>query len=171
MGLKAKIDAALSALTGQDGGLQDGAMTDLSVDAYGALYMVQTNSSGVAIPSIPVEYTVLASAARTTLQSVTITNSAGYRGVIIVIDATASADTPSVTPTIEGVSTLGSDDYVMLTGAAITGASTTVLRVYPGAVAVANLAADNWLPASWKFKMAVADADSITYSVNAILLP
>ena len=165
------VDAALATLTGQNAGWGDGAAVPLRVDAYGALYTVRTNASGVAMPVSPTELTILASAARTTLQSVTTVNSAGYRGVIIVIDVTLDPALASITPSIEGVSTLGSDDYVMLTGAAIAATGVTVLRVFPGAVAAANTKADDWLPTSWKFKMAVAGGDSMTYSVNAILLP
>ena len=168
---RAKIDAALATLVSQDAGLGDGADSPLRVDAYGALYVTQVNATGLAVPASATEFTILASAARTTLQSVTVTNTAGYRGVIIIIDTTVDPAAASITPSITGVSTLGSDDYVMLTGAAIADVGVIVLRVYPGAVAAANVAADNWLPPTWKFKMAVADAASITYSVNAILLP
>ena len=165
------VDAALATLVSQDTGMGDGATAPLRVDAYGALYVTQVGTTGLALPPAAVEYTILASAARTTLQSVTVTNTQGYRGVIIIIDTTLDPSTASITPSITGVSTLGSDDYVMLTGAAIADVGVIVLQVYPGAVAAANTIAQNWLPPTWKFKMAVADAESITYSVNAILLP
>lgn len=167
----AVVDAALSTLASQNAGWGDGATVKPRVDAYGSLYVTQTGTTGLAVPPAAVEYTILASAARTTLQSVTVTNSQGYRGVIIIIDTTVDPSTASITPTIAGVSTLGSDDYTMLTGAAIADVGVIVLQVYPGAVAAANTIAQNWLPPTWKFKMAVADAESITYSVNAILLP
>ena len=162
---KAKIASSLSSLSSEL------AEDDLRVNAYGALFVQATNSTGVAFPTTAVEYTILPSAARTTLQSVTVTNSAGYRGVIIIIDTTVDPSTASITPSIHGVSTLGSDDYTILTGAAIADVGVIVLQVYPGAVASANLIAQSWLPPSWKFKIAVADAESITYSVAAILLP
>lgn len=168
--LKARIDAALASLASPLPSADD-AEADLRVNSYGALYVAQTNTTGVQVPATAVEYTILASAARTTLQSVTVTNSAGYRGVIIVIDTTVDPSTASITPSIHGVSTLGSDDYTILTGAAIADVGVIVLQVFPGAVAAANTIAQSWLPPTWKFKMAVADAESITYSVNAILLP
>jgi len=161
---KNTVASSLSALSGV-------AEDDLRINDYGALYTVGTNSTGVAFPTTAVEYTILASAARTTLQSVTVTNSAGYRGVIIVIDTTVDPSTASITPSIHGVSTLGSDDYTILTGAAIADVGVIALYAFPGAVAAANTVAQTWLPPTWKFKMAVADAESMTYSVNAILLP
>ena len=170
MALKARIDAALAALAAPLPSADD-AMTELRVNSYGALYTVATTTTGVAVPSVPVESTILASAARTTAQAVSVTNSNGYKGVIIVIDVTLDPALASITPSIEGYSTLGSDWYTILTGAAIAATGVTVLRAFPGAVAVANQKVDDWLPATWRFSMAVADADSMTYSVNAILLP
>ena len=144
---------------------------DFRVDGYGALYVVQTNAAGVALPTIPAESTILASAARTTLQNVSVTNSAGYRGVHVVIDTTLDPSTASITPSIQWYSTLGDDWITVLTGAAIAGTGVIMLSVFPGAVAAANTVADGWLPPTWRFSMAVADAESMTYSVNAILLP
>ena len=116
--------------------------------------------------------TVLASAARTaTVASETFVNADGWRGLHLVIDATASAATPSVVFTIQGYSPLGDDYYTVLASAAITGAGTTVLRVFPGATAAANTVANDILPSLWRVNAVHGDADSITYSVAAILLP
>lgn len=170
-GLKARIDAALSALAAPNPSADD-SYGDLRLNSYGALYTAATNTAGVHVPATPVESTIYASAARTaTPTATTQTNSAGYRGVIVVIDCTASADTPSVVFTIQGYSTLGNDWYTILASAAVTGASTTILRAFPGSAVTANLAANDWLPLSWRVDATHADADSITYSVNAILLP
>lgn len=114
---------------------------------------------------------VLASAARTaSVDSATFANS-GYRGLHLIIDATAAAATPSVVFTIQGYSPLGDDYYTILASAAITGAGTTVLRVYPGLTAAANAVANDVLPHLWRVSVAAGDADSLTYSVSAILLP
>lgn len=119
----------------------------------------------------PQQATVLASAERTeTVASDTVTNP-GYRGLHLIIDATASADTPSVVFTIQGHSPLGNDYYTILASAAITGAGTTVLRVYPGLTAANNTVANDVLPHLWRVNAVHADADSITYSVAAIMLP
>ena len=115
---------------------------------------------------------VYASAARTADPTPEVySNVDGYRGLHLVIDATASAATPSVVFTIEGYSALGNDFYTLLASAAITGAGTTVLRVFPGATAAANLVANDCLPPFWRVKAVHGDADSLTYSVAALLLP
>lgn len=119
----------------------------------------------------PQQQIVLASEARTaTVASDTFANP-GWRGLILVIDATASAATPSVVFTIQGYSPLGDDHFTILASAAITGTGTTVLRVYPGLTAAANTVANDVLPHLWRVNAVHADADSITYSVNAIMLP
>ena len=134
----------------------------LKVDSYGALWTVSTQ--------IGVEETVLASAARTTTVNTEFTNTR-YKGVTIVIDVTVYPSSASITPFIEGYSTLGNDWYTILEGAAIGAVSVTVLRVYPTMAASENLIAVDVLPPTWRFRMAVADAESMTYSVNAIHMP
>ena len=120
----------------------------------------------------PEQVTVLASAARTaTVNSDVIPNAAGHRGLHLIIDATAITATPSVVFTIQGYSGLGDDYYTILASAAIVGTGTTVLRVYPGCIAASNLIANDCLPIQWRVAAVHGDADSITYSVNAILLP
>jgi len=116
-------------------------------------------------------FTVLESAARTaSVNSSTFPNSR-HKGLHLVIDATASAATPSVVFTIQGYSPLGDDYYTILASAAVTGAATTVLRVYPGLAAAANLAVSDCLPPLWRVSAVAGDADSLTYSVAALLLP
>lgn len=116
------------------------------------------------------DITVLASAARTaTLQSSDITNY-NAKGLHLVINVTAASATPSVVFTIQGKDALSSAYYTILASAAITGTGTTVLRVFPGATAAANLAANDILPRTWRVDATHADADSITYSVGASVI-
>lgn len=119
----------------------------------------------------PEQRIVFASAARTETEASTVFPNARHRGLHLVIDATAVTDTPSVVFTVQGYSPLGDDYYTILASAAVTGTGTTVLRVFPGATAAANTVANDQLPAMWRVNAVHADADSITYSVNAILLP
>jgi len=115
---------------------------------------------------------ILPSAARTATPTIeNFTNSGRYRGMILVIDVTAAADTPSVVFTIQGVMPVSTKKYTILASSAITGTGTTVLRVYPGATAATNAAANDVLPAVWTLSAVHADADSITYSVECHLLP
>ena len=110
--------------------------------------------------------TLLASAARTaTVNSANITNY-NHRGVHIIINVTAITATPSVVPTIQGYDPLSTTYYTLLTGVAITATGYTILKIYPGIGAVANAAANDILPNTWRISMAHADADSITYSVG-----
>lgn len=115
--------------------------------------------------------TVFASAARTATVNSELFESQGARGVHVIIDVTAASATPSVVFTIQGYSGLGDDYYTLLASAAITGTGTTVLKVFPGATAAANLAANDTLPPRWRVIATHGDADSITYSVMANLLP
>lgn len=118
----------------------------------------------------PPVYEVFASAARTaTSTSKPSENSGRYRGGVFVIDVTAVADTPSVVFTIQGRDPVSGKAYTILTSAAITGTGTTVLRVYPGLTAAANVTVSDILPAQWQVLATHADTDSITYSVSASL--
>lgn len=113
------------------------------------------------------EVTVFASAARTTLQNSSDLVNYNGRGVIVVIDVTAIADSPSLTVTIKGKDTLSGKYYTLLASAAIATVSTTVLMVYPGVTVAANAAASAPLPRIWRVEVAVGDADSATYSIGA----
>jgi hypothetical protein len=113
---------------------------------------------------------VYESEARTASPTANGIDSAYARGVHVVIDVTAVAATPSVTPSIEGYDTLSGKWYTLLTGSAITATGTTVLKVYPGITAVANAAASDVIPNRIRVSMTHADADSITYTVAAHLM-
>lgn len=93
------------------------------------------------------------------------------KGLHLIIDVTAVAATPSVVPTIQGKDPLSGKYYDLLVGAAITATGTTVLKLYPGITAVANGAASDVLPDVWRLRMVHADADSITYTAAAHMVP
>lgn len=115
----------------------------------------------------PIE-TVVAfpSAARTaTPTAFDYTNKVGYRGMIVCIDATAITATPSVTVTISHIDPVSGKLRTLLASAVIATVSTTFLRIYPGATAAANQAANEILGTRVRIAPAHADADSITYSI------
>jgi hypothetical protein len=115
--------------------------------------------------------TLLSSAARTaTTNSGDLLNEQ-HRGVHVVIDVTAAAATPSVVFTIQGKCPLSGQYYTILASAAVTGTGTTVLRVFPGATGAANTIANDQIPKHWRLLATAGDADSLTYSVSACLLP
>jgi hypothetical protein len=110
--------------------------------------------------------TIFASAARTaTVNGDDILND-DARGVVVVIDCTAIAASPSVVFTIQGKDEVSGKYYTILASAAITGTGTTVLRVYPGLTASANVTVSDVLPHTWRVIATHGDADSITYTVG-----
>lgn len=116
------------------------------------------------------DLTVFASAARTATPTPFDGTNLNGRGLHLVIDCTAVTATPSVVFTIQGADVLSGKFYTILVSAAITGTGTTVLRVYPGLTASANVTASDILPRTWRVIATHGDADSITYSVGASLI-
>lgn len=113
---------------------------------------------------------VFASATRTATANANDQENEVGRGAVIVVDVTAVAATPSVVFKIQGKDPESGAYYDILTSAAVTGVSTNVYRVYPGLTAVANLTANDLLPRTWRVRAEHGDADSITYSVGALLV-
>jgi hypothetical protein len=93
------------------------------------------------------------------------------RGVHVIFEATASADTPSVTVTVQGSYQPTSKFYDLLTSTALTGVGTKILRIYPGMTNAANVDQSSSLPKYVRIIATHGDADSITYSVGLNLLP
>jgi len=116
------------------------------------------------------QLTLFASAARTATPTAAEFYSNGARGLHLVIDATAIVATPSVVPTLDGKDELSGKWYNLLTGAAITGVSTAVLKIFPGITVAANLAVSDTIPNRLRLVMTHGDADSITYSAAVHLL-
>ena len=120
----------------------------------------------------PIDLILAASAARTadpSLSPASITDLAA-RGVIVVVDVTA-AGTGSLTVTIEGYDPASAKWYTILASAALVAIATTMLAVYAGANAVANSRADFPLPRIWRVRAIHNNANSMTYSVGASVLP
>jgi hypothetical protein len=94
------------------------------------------------------------------------------RGVHLVIDTTTMTGAgPTLTVTIQGKDPTSGKFYNILASAAIATATTTVLKVYPGLTAAANLVANDVLPREWRV-VAVAGgtltAIAATISANLI---
>jgi hypothetical protein len=98
-------------------------------------------------------------------------NLRGARGCVIYINCSTSSATPSVVVTLQGFDPLSGEYWTILASAAITGAGNTVMRIYPGLTAIANLTASDVLPPRWAVDATHADADSITYSVTVHPIP
>lgn len=113
------------------------------------------------------EGTVIASAAYTATQNSSTQTNYNARGVKLFISATAIAATPSVVFTVTARDPIDTATWVtLLTSAAITGISETVLTIYPGITAAANVSVSDILPRVWRVTATHGDADSITYSVG-----
>ena len=78
------------------------------------------------------------------------TNRRGH-GLLVVVDITALTGTaPTLTVTIQGKDTASGKYFTILASAALAAVATTVLRVYPGLTAAANLVASDVLPYTWR---------------------
>jgi hypothetical protein len=79
------------------------------------------------------------------------------RGLQLVIDITALTGTgPTLTVTIQGKDPTSGKFYTILASAALAAVATTVLRVYPGLTAAANLTANDVLPREWRVVATIA---------------
>ncbi len=112
--------------------------------------------------------TVLASAARTEAQTVVVTQLSSDKPKVLVftIDVTLDAATASITPSVQGFDPLSETWTTIVTGAAIAALGDVQLKIGVGLTAAANLTVNHEIPTRFRFRMAVADADAITYSVG-----
>lgn len=118
--------------------------------------------------------TVYASAARTATPTVVTVPTGRYKALHLVCDVTAVTATPSVVCTIDALDPVSGKYYNLLTGAAMTDSGspyTRVLKIGRGLPVTANVSANDVLPSTIRITMTHGDADSITYSVAATLIP
>lgn len=110
---------------------------------------------------------VLESAARTTLQSEVIGPLRG-EALFVVLDVTVDPAAASITVSIDGYDPVSGKTWTLLDGAAVAAVGTTVYRVSPHLTASANAIAKDHVPPHVQISVAVADADSLTYSIAAL---
>lgn len=97
----------------------------------------------------------------------------GYgRGLLCFIDITAiSGTTPSLTVTVQGKDPVSGKYYTLLASAALNATGTTVLRIYPGLTAAANLTASDILPTDFRIIYVVAGTGpSVTATISYEIL-
>jgi len=93
-----------------------------------------------------------------------------YKGANIIMDMTAVTATGTVTVKIEGKDAASGKYYTILESAALSAVATTILKIYPGVLAAANLAISEALPKTIKVTATHGNAVSMTYSVGLTFL-
>lgn len=93
-----------------------------------------------------------------------------FVGCNVVIDMTAVTATGSIVFKLQALDSLSGKYYDIIEAAAITTVSTTVLRVYPGLTAIANLTVSEALPMDFRVTATAANAVTMTYEVNCNML-
>ncbi len=114
--------------------------------------------------------TLLASAARTVQTDSALQTNFNHRGVIALIDVSLDPSTASITPNILARETISTANLVILAGAAIAAVGESSMVVYPGGAGAwvgTGVELDSIIPRAWLFRMTVADAETMTYSVEA----
>jgi hypothetical protein len=121
----------------------------------------------------PLDLTLLASLSRTVdpvLAPADITGLDGAAGVAVTVDVT-TAGTGSITCFIEGFDVASGKWWTVLAGAAVTTVVTNTYIVYPGITDAANSRSGLHLPRRWRVRILHNNANAITYSVGASVLP
>lgn len=94
------------------------------------------------------------------------------RGLKLVIDITTiTGTTPTLTVTIQGKDPVSGKYFTILASAALNATGTTVLTVYPGLTASANITANDVLPRDWRVITAIAGTTpAVTATIGASLV-
>lgn len=112
--------------------------------------------------------TIFPSAARTAAPTSVVVDNIDWRGVILCLDVTAAAATPSITPQITARNEAGEWQAIWTAASAVTGTGDYEYCIYPGASGGNFTEVDGVpLPREIRIEVAHADADSITYSLRA----
>lgn len=114
--------------------------------------------------------TAIASAVYNSTQTQADQTNYNWRGITVVMDATAVVSAGSFTLEIDGKDPVSGKYYSLLTGAAVSTVSTNVYSVYPGITATANVSASAVLPRTFRIKATFNSGTSLTFSVGYMLL-
>lgn len=115
-------------------------------------------------------YTSLfASAARTATATTPAQTNVSWQGLHLIINVSAYTS-GTWTPHIQAQDPVSLTWYDLLVGNGITATGTTVLKVRPGIVAVANTSAADALPRTWRVSVVGTLTPIATFSVGGLLL-
>lgn len=91
------------------------------------------------------------------------------RGVKVFVNTTAIG-TGSITVTIQGKDPASGAYFTLLASAAIVTNLLTVLSVYPGLPATANVSANDVVPRTWRVSVVANNANPATYTIGACVI-
>lgn len=91
------------------------------------------------------------------------------KGIKVVVDITA-VTTTTCTVTIEGVDGASGKHYTILASTALGSVATTVLTVYPGLTAAANVTVNDHLPPRFNIKAVLSNGTSLTGTIGVSML-
>jgi hypothetical protein len=111
------------------------------------------------------EGTALASASRTTTQTVSDIDTHGAQYLNVVLDMT-TVGTGSVTLSINGKDPASGKYFTILAGSAVTTNSTNRYKVGPSVAASANAIAQDYLPATIQLVVTANNSNAATYSLG-----
>ena len=94
------------------------------------------------------------------------------RGVQLVIDITAiTGTTPSATFSVQGKDMASGKYYNLLTSVALTAVGTTVLTIYPGIAASANVSANTVIPRVFRVSYTISGTTPVvTATIGASII-
>ncbi len=150
--------------------VSDGEEVKQWLDQYGMEVIVYKDTSGAELTP-NVEFTILASAARTTVTNAAQTNTR-HNGVIIFVDWTVEAVAATLTPTILMNPVIGTAKAIWTAATPLTAIGQYVYSFKPGIIDTGSYTESLALPIplDWTFRMAVGDSSSATYSVTAVYI-
>ena len=93
-----------------------------------------------------------------------------FVGCNVVIDMTAITATGTVVFTLQALDALSGKYYDIIESTAIATEIVTVLKVYPGLTAAANLTVSEGLPMDFRVTATHGNAVSMTYEVNCNMI-
>lgn len=93
-------------------------------------------------------------------------------GLLVFVDITAiTGTTPTLTVTIEGKDKVSGKYYTILASAALNATGTTVLRVFPGLTAAANLTVNDTLPPDFRVRTTIGGTTpAVTATISLAVL-
>lgn len=97
-------------------------------------------------------------------------NNPTFRGLKVVVNVSAiSGTSPTLVVTLQGKDPASGSYYTLLASASLTSTGATVLTVYPGVTASANVAVSDVVPRTWRAISTVGGTGpSVSFTVGAV---